>query len=70
MSSPRWRVLSSSGLVVRSAESTASEQLGRLSCGAEELQLSGERLRYELLQGQGPPSGWVSLRLKGKAGLA
>ena len=35
MSSPRWRVLSSKGLVVRSAESVASEQLGRLSCGAE-----------------------------------
>ncbi len=35
MSSPRWCVLSSKGLVVRLAESVASEQLGRLSCGAE-----------------------------------
>eukprot|EP00434_Breviolum_minutum_P024159 symbB.v1.2.021328.t1/scaffold1838.1/size108694/8 len=68
MSSPRWRVLSSKGLVVRSAESVASEQLGRLSCGAEveELQQIGERLHYQKLSGDGPDSGWISLRLKGK----
>ncbi|CAL1143938.1 unnamed protein product [Cladocopium goreaui] len=64
----RWRVLSSSGLLVRQGDSVSSEQLGRLECGTtvEELQLCGERLRYQLLSGQGPATGWVSLRLKGK----
>mmetsp|Transcript_20576 Transcript_20576/g.64782 ORF Transcript_20576/g.64782 Transcript_20576/m.64782 type:complete len:419 (+) Transcript_20576:63-1319(+) len=57
------------GILVRSGRELSSPQAAsRLSTGARVLQLElvGERLRYERLEGAGPDSGWVSLRLAGK----
>jgi len=54
---------------VRSGQSMKSpEEKERLQRGAliKELELVGERLHYELLEGDGPTTGWVSLKLKGK----
>eukprot|EP00930_Biecheleria_cincta_P085448 TRINITY_DN7483_c0_g1_i2.p1 TRINITY_DN7483_c0_g1~~TRINITY_DN7483_c0_g1_i2.p1 ORF type:complete len:460 (-),score=82.25 TRINITY_DN7483_c0_g1_i2:12-1391(-) len=54
------------GLIVRSGESLQSQELSsRLAFGArvECLQISGKRLRFQKLQGQGPAHGWVSLEL-------
>ena len=31
----------------------------------QELELNGTRLRYQLVSGSGPPSGWISTQLKG-----
>eukprot|EP00434_Breviolum_minutum_P019061 symbB.v1.2.016803.t3/scaffold1292.1/size223628/1 len=48
----------------------ASEKLQeRLATGARvvQLQLSGERLQFQRLEGAGPDTGWVSLTLKDKA---
>lgn len=36
------------------------------SAVVREIELDGERLRYELVKGTGPPRGWISVKLKGK----
>lgn len=54
------------GLIVRSGESLQSQAVTtRLSFGARVkcLQVSGKRLHFQKLQGQGPAHGWVSLEL-------
>jgi len=54
------------GLIVRSAESLRSQAVTtRLAFGARVkcLQISGKRLHFQKLQGQGPAHGWVSLEL-------
>ena len=66
-----WRVIGGGdkgGIIVREAAETSSSQLQRLETKAlvRELQLEGERLKYELLRGQGPSVGWVSTKLKEK----
>jgi len=45
-----------------------SAEAGRVSTGAlvEELDLQGSRLKFKLLEGEGPAEGWVSLTLKDK----
>ncbi|CAE7928475.1 unnamed protein product [Symbiodinium necroappetens] len=68
----RWKVVGGGdkgGILVREKKETSSEQLdARLATHAvvEELQLSGERLNFRKLEGEGPETGWVSIRLKGK----
>ena len=56
--------------MVREGRSFASPpaQPERLSTGArvEEILLSGERLRYRLIEGTGPSIGWISTALNGK----
>lgn len=55
------------GIVVRTEKGTTSpEHTSRLSTGAlvRELELDGERLQYRLLSGEGPGSGWVSVKFK------
>jgi len=44
------------------------EEKLRLAKGSlvKELELSGDRLHYELLEGEGPVTGWVSMKVKGK----
>jgi len=69
---PRWEVVGGAdrgGILVREGQDLASAQLPlRLSTGAqvEELELLGERLHFRRAGGEGPDSGWVSIRLKGK----
>ncbi|CAE7607267.1 Pacrg [Symbiodinium natans] len=71
-----WQVLGGTdtgGILVRSGRSLHSEQLAdRLSCGALvcEMELVGERLRYEKLTGHGPQQGWISTKLKDKTLVA
>ncbi|CAE7341857.1 unnamed protein product [Symbiodinium microadriaticum] len=58
------------GIIVRCTSAVGSEQLPqRLETGAvvQELSLQGERLHYELISGVGPPQGWVSTSLQGRA---
>ena len=68
----RWKVVGGGdkgGILVREKKETSSEQLdARLATHAvvEELQLSGERLNFRKIEGEGPETGWVSIRLKGK----
>lgn len=65
-----WKVVGGvdkGGIVVRTGQDVASPQAdSRLSTGAlvMELALEGERLRYELKEGTGPATGWVSTKLK------
>lgn len=72
MGGQRWEVVGGAdkgGILVRGGQSTTSEQLGdRLATGAvvEELELVGERLRYQKISGAGPDAGWVSTSLKDK----
>jgi len=59
------------GIIVRSGCNTLSPELQqRLSTGARvralEFQENENRLRYELLTGSGPPTGWVSTKVKDK----
>jgi len=66
---PLWRVpnTSAQGRVVRKREGLASaEEIDTLRPGAivEELELSGTRLHYFLLCGNGPQSGWVTTKSK------
>lgn len=67
-----WEVIGGGdkgGIIVREGQDLASAAVPqRLSTGAfvQGRELAGERLHYELLQGSGPTSGWVSLRLKDK----
>lgn len=67
-----WEVVGGAdkgGIVVREGQDTSSAlKQTRLSTGASirELQLEGERLRYERLTGSGPDTGWVSVRIPDK----
>mmetsp|Transcript_78435 Transcript_78435/g.168095 ORF Transcript_78435/g.168095 Transcript_78435/m.168095 type:complete len:181 (+) Transcript_78435:3-545(+) len=55
------------GIVVRLGEGLKTAELGRLSTGAHirEMELIGDRLHYEKVEGDGPDFGWVSLTFKG-----
>lgn len=69
-----WKVVGgekTGGIIVRSDSTYSSEVLGqRLSTGAVinglELDESLTRLRYELVAGDGPSEGWVTLKVKDK----
>ncbi|CAE7886139.1 unnamed protein product [Symbiodinium microadriaticum] len=67
-----WQVVggaASGGLVVRSGASLTAQQADlRLANGAivRQLEAKSGRLRYELVRGTGPSTGWVSLCLHGK----
>ncbi|CAK9088881.1 Ubiquitinyl hydrolase 1 [Durusdinium trenchii] len=57
------------GILVREGQALSSKACeARLSTGAKvkELQLVSDRLRYELISGTGPTTGWVSTRISGK----
>ena len=66
-----WKVVGgqkTGGILVRSGLSlTSTLEDSRLSVGSivKELAMENNRLRYELLRGEGPKSGCVSLRLRG-----
>jgi len=63
----------SGGIVVREAQGLKSRaETLRLQTGSKirMLQRNGDRLEYALLQGEGPPKGWVSIRTKDKELLA
>lgn len=68
----RWRVIGGAdkgGIVVREGRETTSQQSSeRLGFGSilQEVELLGERLHFMKLEGSGPSSGWVSIRLKDK----
>ncbi|CAK0896809.1 unnamed protein product [Prorocentrum cordatum] len=67
-----WQVVgggASGGLIVRDGQGTSAPEADcRLSTGAlvRQLALDGGRLRYELVTGDGPRSGWVSTSYRGK----
>uniref|UniRef100_A0A7S0FVW0 CoA-binding domain-containing protein n=1 Tax=Pyrodinium bahamense TaxID=73915 RepID=A0A7S0FVW0_9DINO len=69
---PRWEVIGGGdkgGVLVRTGKELSSEQLlERLATGSlvEELAVAGDRLHFKKLQGDGPDTGWVSIRLKDK----
>lgn len=69
---PIWKVVgggSKGGIVVRTGQDVSSEEAPvRLSTGAtiEEIQLEGERLKFNILTGNGPNAGWVSQKFKGQ----
>ena len=71
---PVWQVVAGErqgGILVRACRALSSRMLpGRLSTGAlvRELELAGERLRFERLTGSGPASGWVTVRVGGPEG--
>eukprot|EP00930_Biecheleria_cincta_P088154 TRINITY_DN77394_c0_g1_i1.p1 TRINITY_DN77394_c0_g1~~TRINITY_DN77394_c0_g1_i1.p1 ORF type:complete len:430 (-),score=78.88 TRINITY_DN77394_c0_g1_i1:25-1263(-) len=69
----KWKVVGDGGgkggIIVREGQDLGSPELpGRLATSSviEELELAGSRLRFTLLSGSGPSTGWVSLKLKGK----
>lgn len=63
-----WEVVggaASGGIMVRTGKDNSTpEAPSRLSTGAlvRELELDGTRLQYELLNGTGPATGWVSIK--------
>mmetsp|Transcript_22923 Transcript_22923/g.53647 ORF Transcript_22923/g.53647 Transcript_22923/m.53647 type:complete len:492 (-) Transcript_22923:276-1751(-) len=67
-----WRITGGAdkgGVIVRKAQETTSEQCEqRLVTGAlvEEIALVGDRLHYRTFEGEGPPEGWISVKLKDK----
>lgn len=67
-----WEVVggaSTGGILVRAGrELKSAEASSRLESHAvvRQLELKGERLNYQLVSGDGPQTGWVSLTLKGK----
>eukprot|EP00747_Dinoflagellata_sp_TGD_P070710 gnl/TRDRNA2_/TRDRNA2_156714_c1_seq2.p1 gnl/TRDRNA2_/TRDRNA2_156714_c1~~gnl/TRDRNA2_/TRDRNA2_156714_c1_seq2.p1 ORF type:complete len:464 (-),score=91.28 gnl/TRDRNA2_/TRDRNA2_156714_c1_seq2:587-1933(-) len=69
---PRWVIVGGAdkgGILVREGSDLKSAQVSeRLATGAivEQLEIISDRLRYRLLEGTGPPSGWVSIRISGK----
>ncbi|CAK9006929.1 unnamed protein product, partial [Durusdinium trenchii] len=68
MRGDHWTVVARS-ILVRSGSSVASEALAeRLSFGAVllEMDMVGERLQFKKLQGEGPESGWVTIKVKEK----
>mmetsp|Transcript_69034 Transcript_69034/g.155063 ORF Transcript_69034/g.155063 Transcript_69034/m.155063 type:complete len:589 (-) Transcript_69034:90-1856(-) len=66
----RWEVVGGAdkgGILAREGDSIKSKELApRLPLGTiiEELEMKGERMHYRKLEGDGPPMGWVSLKLK------
>mmetsp|Transcript_81494 Transcript_81494/g.174595 ORF Transcript_81494/g.174595 Transcript_81494/m.174595 type:complete len:646 (-) Transcript_81494:95-2032(-) len=68
-----WKVIGggkSGGIVVREGQKLATpETPEKLEQGAlvEEIQLSGERLHFNLKSGKGPAAGWVSIKMKGNS---
>ena len=69
---PHWEVIGGGevgGILVRESRGKQSKACTpRLATGAviEELEVVGERLRYQLVSGTGPEKGWVSTKIKGK----
>mmetsp|Transcript_47069 Transcript_47069/g.108766 ORF Transcript_47069/g.108766 Transcript_47069/m.108766 type:complete len:389 (+) Transcript_47069:179-1345(+) len=67
---PLWIVVGGGqqgGILVRAGRSLNSEKLeGRLGTRAvvKEVDTEGDRLRYVLVSGDGPTTGWVTLRMK------
>mmetsp|Transcript_152213 Transcript_152213/g.270033 ORF Transcript_152213/g.270033 Transcript_152213/m.270033 type:complete len:333 (+) Transcript_152213:55-1053(+) len=64
-----WEVVSER-LLVRSGPELSSAAAGeRLALGSivRELQISGNRLHYELVSGSGPQRGWTAIRLRDRA---
>ncbi|CAK8991661.1 UDP-glycosyltransferase 83A1 [Durusdinium trenchii] len=67
-----WEVVGGAtggGILVREGEKLGSAELPqRLSTGAiiRQKELKGERLCFDLVCGDGPTTGWVSLKLKGR----
>lgn len=67
-----WEVVGGAaggGILVREGEKLTSPELpSRLATGAivRQKELKGERLCFEVLSGDGPSTGWVSLKLKGR----
>lgn len=72
MAEERWCVVGGvdkGGILVRTGQETTSpEASGRLATGAlvRQEQLLGERLSYTKLTGEGPETGWVSIKIKDK----
>jgi len=71
MAGQMWEVVGGGekgGIVAREGKDLKSaELLSRVAKGSliRELELVGERLHFELVEGEGPNSGWVSLAFKG-----
>merc|ERR1711862_458741 len=69
---PVWVVLGGGdqgGIPVRKGKEIHSPLLGNLlftGSQVRELEVIGQRLRYELVTGAGPPTGWVTIGPKGK----
>eukprot|EP00913_Durusdinium_trenchii_P016750 g15744.t1 len=69
----RWCVVGGAdkgGILVRQGQALSSPEADkRLGRGAlvREVELAGERLCFQLLSGEGPETGWVSIKLKDKA---
>jgi hypothetical protein len=67
-----WEVVggkAKGGIVVREGKEMSTKELtGRLSTGAlvRTLEIDGGRLHYELVEGSGPSSGWVSITFQGR----
>ena len=64
-----WKVVGgeqTGGIVVRETAELTSAKLDRLETGAHvmQLELLNERLHFQLLDGHGPDTGWVSMKLK------
>ena len=64
-----WKVVGgeqTGGIVVRASAELTSAKLDRLGTGAHvmQLELLNERLHFQLLDGHGPDTGWVSMKLK------
>jgi len=61
-----WAVTGGSdkGIIIREGKDLKSQELGRLMKGAkvEEVERSDDRLHYNKLSGDGPDSGWVSIK--------
>lgn len=68
----RWEVIGGAGkggIVVRRGQDVNSFQLpNRLATGAvvEEVEVSGDRLSFKKIKGDGPDTGWVSQTFQGK----
>mmetsp|Transcript_24437 Transcript_24437/g.55314 ORF Transcript_24437/g.55314 Transcript_24437/m.55314 type:complete len:694 (+) Transcript_24437:34-2115(+) len=68
-----WEVIggaATGGILVREdVKLNSAEVNGRLAVGSivRQVELIGERLKYELVSGSGPSTGWISLAFKGKA---
>jgi len=67
----RWIVVGGAetgGIIVRKTAGTGSPQLGRVATGAivKQEELTGDRLHYSKISGDGPDSGWVTVTFQGK----
>eukprot|EP00913_Durusdinium_trenchii_P010730 g10066.t1 len=56
------------GIIVRSDRELGSDAVARLATGAvvKGLECHEGRMLYELVQGNGPTKGWVTMNLRGK----